>query len=209
MQINSLLPVLLQLLMTGEQNQTNKYKAVLQPPAKQQIAQVHNNSANSVHTSQKNQPANRVNNALEGINQTSPSRSIANKENPNTQSELIFLPLPLKSEIFPDAKFYKQVTGRAKNQEDTSENQHRLVFGLKTPALGELYFLVIQNKNNLSIKCAASRHQTTRILKKSFTDLKDKLEQLGWKKIHCSCIHVKNPGELPGLTPAGFIDLKI
>lgn len=208
MQINNLLPVLLELLLCGEANRENKSK-IAHPSNRQQLSRAQPNPSGPAQHTEQSKPAGRNKTVLENINHSSPGQVTTNKESGDPQSELIFLPLPLKSELFPDARFYKQITDGERSRQGDNEKQNRLVFGLNAPSLGELYFLVVQQENNLSIKCAASKLQTVNVLREGFTGLKEKLHRLGWKKIHCSCIQVKNPGEQPGVTPSGFIDFKI
>lgn len=251
MQINSILPVLLQLITTGSQkegpnagprppsssqpslqtpvqaslqtSQPPSLPSSLPPPAPK--SQAHSQASTANQANQTNQ-ASQANQAL-GLNKglatakstlsTGTSHSLsaqptAGKEGSGTQNDLTFVPLPLKSDIFPDARFYKQIDPDEK-QKNPDTQQNRLIFGLKTSTLGELYFLIIQQENKLSINCTASRPQSIAALKNGLSQLKKELHQSGWTNITCSCMHVEKPDQSPSIppaaTPLGVVDLKI
>lgn len=210
MQINALLPVLLQLLLSGEASRGNKSNHFQPPASEKQESRVQPNPAAPARYPQSHS-ASRRNTQPVGISYSSPGQLTTGKESIDPQGEFIFLPLPLKSEIFPEAKFYKQIIDRNEYQRDkgNNEEQYRIVLGLNTTGLGELCFLVWQKGNFLSVKCAASRSQTVQIIREKFPDLKESLARLGWDYVNLSCICVKNPGELPKTNLFGFVDRKI
>jgi hypothetical protein len=210
LQINNLLPVLLELLAQNETSRANANKpGTAQSLTKQHLPRVQPNPSGPAQNSEQSNSAGGAKTVLEQITHSSQGQLTANKETGDPQSELIFLPLPLKSELYPDAKFYRQVNDEEKSGQDGDENQNRLVFGLKTASLGDIYFLVVQRESNLSIQCAASKLQTVDVLRKGFAELEKKLKRLGWQKVHYSCVQTENPGEPPIVMPSGFIDYKI
>ncbi len=208
MQINNMLPAILQLILSTQTEQKSNKPGPLMPqlPGKQPTQKDGDAQARLLRAADNSRSKNLTSSLTK---QTSTGQPNINKETPNPQNEYIFLPIPLNSELFPNAKFYKQISAQEDNQQQEGQNRHRLVFGLNAPSLGEIYFLIVQQEDKLSIRCAAAKASTVKTIKEGFTNFSEKLKEMGWGKIHWSCIHVENPGELPGMPASGFIDLKI
>ncbi|MCF8011740.1 MAG: hypothetical protein K9L17_07005 [Clostridiales bacterium] len=209
MHIHNIFPILLRLL----QSETVKQQNTTPSQNTQQLNSPQNHAQQRPTSTVEQQSRTNAQQSKTGTSthiDTHGSTSTTLKGNPSeANNHLLFIPLPLKSEIFPDAKFYKQVATREEQQQDGQTEQNRLVFGIRAPSAGEIYFLIIQKDNYLSLKCAASKTETVQEIKNSFDNLKKSLAQQGWEDISLSCLHVDNPAVLPGMTPSGFIDLKI
>jgi len=208
LQISNLLPVILQLFLSAQTEQkSNKPGPLLQQHPGKQPAQKAGDEQARVPRAADNSRSTNLTASL--TKQSSTGQPNINMETPNPQNEIMFLPIPLNSELFPNAKFYKQISPKENNQQQEDLNHHRLVFGLDAPSLGEIYFMIVQQEDKLSIRCAAAKAQTVKAIREDLNNFSEKLKTMGWEKIHWSCIHVENPGELPGMPPSGFIDLKI
>lgn len=190
MQVNYIFPMLFRIIMQNNLKQPEKNLSVTKSESELK------NNMNVVKT-----------NPPQKLLQSLPA---AQQRNPEPQTEMILLPVPLKSEIFPNSKFFTKIKGQSDYNVDENTEQHNLAFYLNTIMLGELYFIVVQQENNLFVNCAASRIETVHVINSSFQELAKILTSMGWKHVHCSCIQLENPAaELILTTPPGFLDTKI
>lgn len=93
-----------------------------------------------------------------------------------------FIPLPLRSELFQEARFF------AKSEEEktgtTSRKEALEIFiCLITEKLGRIWVGLTCRKDFLSVKCFTDQEMTNKVLRQNFSPLRDELKAIGFKEI--------------------------
>lgn len=100
--------------------------------------------------------------------------------------QLPYVPLPLRSEIYQDARFYGKLQDFRYKAGDQGET--RMIFCLRTNNLGQLWFnLVIEPGKLLSIQCLTENNQSAGLFRQSSELLKTQLADLGFASVIVSC----------------------
>lgn len=169
MHIHSLLPILINILngQTGPQKTDNVVPGPgqdLKPVAVQSPEKTHGNSAvlKTLNSGEGDQTTSR---------QPTPGHNLPD-----------FLPLPLKSPLFPQSSFF------IKNERENPENQgngHQtnIFINLRTEALGILWVSVTSTEQSLNIYFYTESESFTSAIKEIFDGLTEDLRTLGYPSI--------------------------
>jgi len=101
---------------------------------------------------------------------------------------LLFLPLPITSPLYPNARFFLAIkehdkdkgTGSGTNKENPAVH---LVIGIDTENLGTLWFNITASDESLLIKCFSGREEVSRHIRAWLPDLKAALTGLSFARI--------------------------
>ncbi len=123
------------------------------------------------------------------------------------------LPLPLKSTLYPDTRFYtcmrrdEQQHGREKEKNETV-----IVFGLNTNSLGRLFFILTrQMDKKIDILCHAEKHDTSDKLNSRAEELTENLRKLGFDRVvfRCTALDPMLTKPSTGFTSPRLLDSKV
>ncbi|MEW6063762.1 hypothetical protein P378_17670 [Desulforamulus profundi] len=105
---------------------------------------------------------------------------------PDRQDQLAFVPLPLRTPLYEDARFYWKVKDfSAKTGKD---GEAKVIFSLNTDTLGLLWFtLTTQPGSSLSVQCITEIQTAAEIFRAGAADLQKELTELGYQNVIVSC----------------------
>lgn len=128
-----------------------------------------------------------------------------------------FLPLPLKSPLFPASRYYIQ-RNEENNRKNAGHNSAvKLFINLETSALGRLWVVITSQAGELAIKFYAEEESYTSIIAEGMPGLTRALQEKGFSPVKVtaltrpgikSCADIMAPGRYPWANNI-FIDLKI
>ena len=94
-----------------------------------------------------------------------------------------FVPLPLRSELFPEARYFARMDKNkttAKAEKDVIEE---IFICLATEKLGQIWFGLACRKDFLSVTCFTEQEAANKIIRKNFSPLRDELKEIGFKEV--------------------------
>lgn len=125
-----------------------------------------------------------------------------------------FLPLPLKTPLFPESRFFVK-NNRDGATETRNDPQANVFIRLRTNQMGILWLSLSAKKESLSLAFYTENEASTQILRDSFPVLTEGLQELGYPTV--SVAGITRPGIrscsdiAPGGKTAGYylIDLEV
>ncbi|OPY58232.1 MAG: hypothetical protein A4E55_01051 [Pelotomaculum sp. PtaU1.Bin035] len=108
-----------------------------------------------------------------------------------------FTPLPLRSELFPAARFYTRLdedkTGAASA---AREPANEIFIYLATANLSNIWVRISSKKDFLSVKCFTDNGETSKILRENFPLITLDLKEIGFTEV---CLTSQTRAELRGI----------
>ncbi|AEF93155.1 hypothetical protein Desca_0251 [Desulfotomaculum nigrificans CO-1-SRB] len=100
--------------------------------------------------------------------------------------QLPYVPLPLRSEFYQDARFYARLQDFKYKTGNLDET--RIIFCLRTVNLGQLWFnLAIRPGKLLSVQCLTENNSSAELFKENAELLQAALVELGFASVIVSC----------------------
>lgn len=184
MQISGVLPILLNIILSEQQNQKQTprefmaNKTIPRPP--------------SLFT-------------------PTPETEAAPRQRPAESGEPLLLPLPLKTSLYPDTQFFVfRKNGDPRHKQAREETG--IVFSLATMNLGQLFFMITQRGDTaIHIVCRAENENIATRLTASGEELKQQVQQLGFSQItfHCAVLDQKLRKLQAEFTSPALLDRKV
>lgn len=124
--------------------------------------------------------------AAESVNLTAgqPVQVEAQQTTPQPLPVPVFIPLPLRSELFPEVRFF------ARPEEEKPEAkaaEHKEIMDificLITERLGRVWVGLFCRKDSLSVKCFTDQEMTNKVLRQNFTPLRESLKEIGFEEV--------------------------
>ncbi|MEG6512560.1 flagellar hook-length control protein FliK [Desulforamulus ruminis] len=104
----------------------------------------------------------------------------------NRQDELSYVPLPLRSQIYEDARFYYKLRDFSAKTEENGEV--KVLFSIHTDLLGQLWFtLTAQPGKLLSVQCITENNEAAEAFRAASTALQEELSEVGYPSVILSC----------------------
>jgi len=114
---------------------------------------------------------------------------------PNT-NQPNFAPLPLRSELFPGARFFIRLDDRDENG-NVIHGQHSEIFVyVETDHMGPIWVSLAWINNSLSVKYYTENEETSKILKESFPEMRGDLIETGFHEIALTSQSRNNLGSI-------------
>lgn len=202
MHINNMLPVLLDIL-TGQARQNKVNKAA----PRQGTDAVARQGADKTASTAASAASTEVRNTVEGDRQT------ARQPAPG-QGLPDFLPLPLKSPLFTDSRFF--IKNEREDTPAAGEDRPASIFiRLRTENLGTLWISLAAGNESLALFFYTENETYTAPLKESFPSLEEGLQKLGYASVNVAGITrpgIKDCSDIsPGGTASGsyILDLEV
>ncbi|TYO93803.1 hypothetical protein [Desulfallas thermosapovorans] len=166
MQISGVLPILLNIILSEQQNQKQTPR---EPVANKTIPR-----PSSLFTS-------------------TPETEATPRQRQAEGGEPLLLPLPVKTSLYPDTQFFVfRKTGDPGHKQYREETG--IVFSLATMSLGQLFFVLTQRGNTaIHIACRVENESIAARLTTAAEELKRQVQQLGFAQItfHCAVLDQK------------------
>jgi hypothetical protein len=125
--------------------------------------------------------------AAEGVSasrlQSAPAETLQKAEQPF--SIPAFIPLPLRTELFQEARFFARL-GEDKTNTGAARETEEIFICLITENLGRIWVGVSCRNDFLSIKCFTDREDSNKILRQNFSPLREDLKTIGFKEVSLS-----------------------
>lgn len=187
MRVSSIIPILLNIINSEQQNQK-------QAPRQSQVDK----------TALLNRP-------LPHSGGTA-SESTVLRQGITDTNEPLLLPLPIKTPLFPDTQFYVfQKPAGPPHPPQNRQGESGIVFSLSTTNLGRLFFILTQHTDTLRINChTESKEIATRLTNQS-QEIEQRMEELGFAQVVFRCVvldHQSNPNQTSFTSP-GLLDRKV
>jgi hypothetical protein len=93
-----------------------------------------------------------------------------------------FIPLPLRSDLFPEARFFARL-GEEKTGAGAGREAEEFFICLITENLGRIWIGVACRSDFLSVKCFTDQEGPNKILRQHFPPLRDDLKTIGFKEV--------------------------
>jgi len=96
-----------------------------------------------------------------------------------------FTPLPLRSEVFPGARFYARLDEERAGNPVTREkvNVKEIFVFLITENMGCIWVSLSSRKDLLSVKCFTDNERSSMLLRENFSSIKDDLQKIGFTEV--------------------------
>lgn len=113
-----------------------------------------------------------------------PARVETRQTEEQSAHHLAFTPLPLRSDFFPEARFFAKHGGKKAGAADPEEQASEIFICLITENLGRVWVdLSCRNNEFLSVKYFTDNEPASRVLKEGFSLLRDDLKNIGFAEI--------------------------
>lgn len=107
-----------------------------------------------------------------------------------------FAPLPLRSELFPGARFFTRLDDREGNGEDIGEQNAEIFVYVETEHMGPIWVSLSWINNSLSVKYYTENEEASKTLKEGFTDIREELLESGFHEVALSSQSRTNLGNM-------------
>jgi len=188
MQISAIVPILLNILLSEQQNQKQAprgqvaFKDVIQ-------AQLTQPSAANTETA-----------------------NAAPQHRSGESSEPMLMPLPLRSPLFPDTQFYAfRRLDEEKHGRKGEEGETGIVFSLGTISLGRLFFMLLRKAEAISITCHTENGTVAERLNTRAEELKKQVQDIGFEQVtfRCTILDPNLVKPTAGFSSPGLLDMKV
>ena len=139
---------------------------------------------------------------LEGLDsgrfekQAGPTRSDAPKTaEPNVQQPT-FAPLPLRSELFPGARFFTRLDEREGGGEEADEQNAEVFVYIETDHMGPIWVSLAWKSKALSIKYYTENEEASKLLKEGFPEIRGELIESGFPEVALTSQSRNNLGNM-------------
>lgn len=139
---------------------------------------------------------------LEALDTTQHTRYTAKAENQRpaepTVSQPVFTPLPFRSEIFPEAKFFARLDERnAASATSKGSDDIEVIVYLDTENMGHIWINLSLLNNSLSVKYYTENEGSSKLLRENFLPIKNDLKKIGFQEVS---LISQTSADLSGLT---------
>lgn len=128
--------------------------------------------------------------ALEALNSTQLNKQATRSENKRTAEPVViqqpaFTPLPLRSELFPNARFFAKLgEKKASVQNAVNETATEMFIHIDLENMGSIWITLSLNNNaQLSVKYFTDNEGASKTIRKNFTSIKDDLQEIGFQNV--------------------------
>ncbi|SFR05052.1 hypothetical protein [Desulfoscipio geothermicus] len=187
MQISGVIPILLNIILSEQQNQKQAPRE--EQAAGKTIARPHPPPSTAAD-----------------------AEAAAPRHRTAENSEPVLLPLPLKSPLFPDAQFF--AFRRAEDDQNRGRDGKKeigIIFSLSTRSLGRLFFTLTRQAETINIFCHTENEKISARLAPRWDELKQQLQQTGFPNvtIRCTALHHNFRPLQAGYASPGLLDRKV
>jgi hypothetical protein len=186
MHVSSIIPVLLNIILTEQQS---RKKAPREQVAAQVIPQMRPPGTVAAET-----------------------KTGAEPRPQNVTTEPSLFPLPLKSPLFPDTQFFVfHRYGKEKNKQQDGESETGIVFSLSTASLGRLFFLITSRPETVNITCHVENAEIAARLNSRSAELEQQVRETGFQRVvlRWTVLEHSLAGPQKDFTTSGLLDRKV
>lgn len=102
------------------------------------------------------------------------------------QDQLPFVPLPLRTPLYEDARFYWKLKDFSAKVEENGDA--KVIFSIHTNTLGLLWFSVSAHSNQvLAVQCVTENNCSAEVLRANSPEMQQELAHLGYAQVVVSC----------------------
>lgn len=102
------------------------------------------------------------------------------------QDQLPFVPLPLRTPLYEDARFYWKLKDFSAKVGEAGEA--KVIFSIHTDTLGLLWFSVSAQSNQvLAVQCVTENNGSAEVFRASSSEMQQELADLGYANVVVSC----------------------
>ncbi len=113
-----------------------------------------------------------------------PAQAEAQQTAPQALPVPVFMPLPLRSDLFPETRFFVRPVEEKSEAQTAEPDQNMDIFiCLITETMGRVWVGLFCRKDYLSVKCFTDQESTNKILRQNFTPLRESLKEIGFKEV--------------------------
>ncbi|MDF9409981.1 MAG: Flagellar hook-length control protein FliK [Pelotomaculum sp. PtaB.Bin013] len=95
-----------------------------------------------------------------------------------------FTPLPLRSELFPEARFFARLNERNAADSATVDRPVTEIFvHIDTDNMGHIWINLSWRNNFLSVKYFTENENSSKILRENFSPIRDALKEIGFNEV--------------------------
>jgi len=123
-------------------------------------------------------------------------RSDAPKTAEPNVNQPTFAPLPLRSELFPGARFFTRLDEREGSGEDYSEQDTEIFVYIETDNMGPIWVSLSWKNKTLSVKYYTENEEASKTLKKGFPDIRGDLIESGFPEVALTSQSRNNLGNM-------------
>jgi len=189
MQISAIVPILLNILLSEQQNQKQ--------------ARPEQTAFREVMQAQLTRPSSTAN---------PETATAAPQHRAGEGGDPVLTPLPLRSPLFPDTQFYafrrrdEEKQGRKGEKGETG-----IVFSLGTVSLGRLFFMLVRKAEAVSITCHTEDRAVAGRLNTRAEELKKQVRDIGFEQVtfRCTILDPNLVKPTAGFSSPGLLDLKV
>lgn len=98
-----------------------------------------------------------------------------------------FVPLPLRSELFPGTRFFARMGKDTTTSEARKEMDEEIFICLVTESLGQVWIGLACRKDFLSVRCFTEQEMSNKILRENSPPLREDLKTIGFKEVSLTC----------------------
>lgn len=188
MQISGVIPILLNIILSEQQDQKQGQIA------RELLAAKETAKAAEVLT--------------KGTAQEAPAQHARGHE----ASDPLLLPLPLKTPLYPETQFYVlRKQGEQKKEQNAAAEESGVVFSLSTHSMGSLFFYLTVKEDAINIACHAESEQFAARLAAHSGELKEQVQKTGFKQVifRCTVLDPQINQLMSGLKNPVMLDQKV
>ncbi|KJS14370.1 MAG: hypothetical protein VR67_00325 [Peptococcaceae bacterium BRH_c8a] len=188
MQISAIVPILLNILLSEQQNQK---QAPREQVAFRDVMQAQLTRPSAANTE---------------------TTTAAPQHRAGESSEPVLMPLPLRSPLFPDTQFYAfRRRDEEKQGQKGEDGETGIVFSLGTASLGRLFFMLVRKAEAISITCHTENGAIAGRLNTRAEELKKQIQAIGFEQVtfRCTVLDPNLVKPTAGFSSPGLLDLKV
>jgi hypothetical protein len=107
----------------------------------------------------------------------------ANKAPETVPAQLSFAPLPLRSELFQEARFFIRLDEHDPENQSTDAQNSEIFIYVETEHMGPIWVSLHWIHNNLSVKYYTENEGTSKILREGFSTIRGDLLETGFHEV--------------------------
>ncbi|GAB6178866.1 hypothetical protein JCM14036_01850 [Desulfotomaculum defluvii] len=119
------------------------------------------------------------------VNRSSESKPTEPTNVSDRQDQLSYVPLPLRSSHYENARFYLKIKDLATKSD--ANGQSKLIFHVNTDTLGSLWFSLSTQPGLLSVQCITESNTTAEVFRNNSLELQKSLVETGYQNVIVSC----------------------
>jgi len=134
---------------------------------------------------------------MPAVEQEAPGTSPSSQpEAPSTHEFPPFVPLPLRSELYPSARFFARFPEEKRTGGAAAQKAPAVFICLLTENLGTLWFGLALRENNLTVKCFTESEEVNRTVRENLPLLKEELLLAGFSAVSLASYRRSELGSL-------------